>query len=268
MSKKILIIVVLVLTIVGARFYLKKMRARSLVIYSRPAFDIKNKPVILWDIHDVILHKNKAALFSYIWQLDTKKEILACSSWPMARDMLWAFYYMFKTGSTGEEFVGIAQKYGNTPLAQAIISIANNCQELIPDTAAVIQELHAQGYRQHIGSNIGAQIFQDLLERSLFSDIFNNTIFELLASQVVSYNPDFPEATIKKPQAQFYREYLAKNNLAPEQVILIDDKIENVLSAQRVGMYGLVFRDAAQLKKDLWLLLGDSPTEPLAKTGI
>lgn len=267
MGKKILAIVVLVLSILLVRFYLKRAQCRSsLIIYSRPVFNEKNKPIILWDIHDVILRKDMGALFSYIWQLDTKKSILACSSWSMIWDMLRAGFTI-KAGSTGEEFVGIAQKYGNYPLANAIIKIANDCQRLIPDTAALIKELHAQGYRQHIGSNIGERIFQDLMARSLFSDIFNNTIFDFAGSQVVSYNPDFPERTIKKPQLAFYEHYLAKNNLAPEHVILIDDKIENVLGAQKVGMYGLVFRNAAQLKKDLCLLLGDSPTEPLAKTG-
>lgn len=49
------------------------------------------------------------------------------------------------------------------------------------------------------------------------------------------------EAGMRKPDLGFYRQVLEKIDLAPEQVVFVDDKHENVLAANNLGIRGLVF---------------------------
>lgn len=248
--------IVLVCLVSFALYYcIHKVTVQPLKTYTHAHFDVNHKPIILWDIHHVILQKDYAALARVLWYCDTKREIVSNSSWAMAKDMLAGLYDMCLGGSTAEVFATIARKYGNRDLADLVTQLANS-QSLDSETALLIQDLHAQGYRQHIGSNIGATIFENLLTKPQMQTIFNARIFELNASQLVVYNVDNPVATIKKPQHTFYYAYLDKNNLRAQQIVFIDDKYENILAAQQCGMYALQFKNAFQLRADLSVLLG------------
>ncbi|MCX5925412.1 MAG: HAD-IA family hydrolase [Candidatus Dependentiae bacterium] len=248
--------IVLVLLLSFAFYYcMQKMTVQPLKTYTQAHFDTTRKPIVLWDIHHVILQKDYRALAHILWCCDTKKKIVRNSSWAMVKDMLVGLYDMCLGGSTAEVFATIARTYGNKDFADLVTQLANS-QSLIPETALLIHDLHAQGYRQHIGSNIGATIFENLLTKPQVQTIFNANIFELNASQLVTYYPDGIHATIKKPQHAFYYAYLEKNNLTAQQVVFIDDKYENVLAAQQCGMYALQFKNASQLRADLRILLG------------
>ena len=58
--------------------------------------------------------------------------------------------------ATAEVFMAIAARHQNDALAELIATLANT-QRIIPETAAIIQELHRRGYRQHIGYEYGNQ---------------------------------------------------------------------------------------------------------------
>jgi HAD superfamily hydrolase (TIGR01509 family) len=46
---------------------------------------------------------------------------------------------------------------------------------------------------------------------------------------------------MRKPELDFYRQVLQEIDMKPEQVIFVDDKYENVLAANEVGIRGLIF---------------------------
>lgn len=69
--------------------------------------------------------------------------------------------------------------------------------------------------------------------------------------------PDFDERifscdlNIVKPDAAIYHHCLTRMGIAPERALFIDDRVENVEGAQRIGMKGIVHRDAEQTRTEL-----------------
>ena len=61
----------------------------------------------------------------------------------------------------------------------------------------------------------------------------------------------------RKPNLGFFRHVLDSTHTVPESAIFVDDKLENVLSAQSLGLYGIVFYDTAQVAQTLRNLIGD-----------
>lgn len=63
----------------------------------------------------------------------------------------------------------------------------------------------------------------------------------------------FPSYVVgaRKPDAAYYRRVLAMTGLAPESLLLVDDREENVSGARSVGLPALVFHDAATLRKQI-----------------
>ena len=56
---------------------------------------------------------------------------------------------------------------------------------------------------------------------------------------------------IIKPDPKIYKLTLKKLQLEPKETVFIDDKIENVIAANKLGMKGLLFKNALKLQKDL-----------------
>lgn len=55
----------------------------------------------------------------------------------------------------------------------------------------------------------------------------------------------------RKPARAFFRAVLDASGLEPGELLLVDDRAENVEGAARLGIPGLVFRDAPALERDL-----------------
>jgi FMN phosphatase YigB (HAD superfamily) len=51
-------------------------------------------------------------------------------------------------------------------------------------------------------------------------------------------------AGMRKPEAAFYRHVLNAVDLSPRDIMFIDDKVENVLAAQNLGMRAVVFSES------------------------
>jgi glucose-1-phosphatase len=58
---------------------------------------------------------------------------------------------------------------------------------------------------------------------------------------------------VAKPDPEMFRRALEIVGALPQHVVFVDDLIENVLSAQTVGIRSFQFKDAEQLEKDLIL---------------
>jgi epoxide hydrolase-like predicted phosphatase len=69
------------------------------------------------------------------------------------------------------------------------------------------------------------------------------------------------EERLLKPDPEIYRRALTRLDCAPESAMFIDDKPENVLSAQSIGMQGILFRNNEELLRT-WAIPGFSPILP------
>lgn len=59
------------------------------------------------------------------------------------------------------------------------------------------------------------------------------------------------EARLLKPHIKFYKLLIKKLKLPPNKILFIDDKIENLLPARRLGMSSILFKNDKQLVRDL-----------------
>ncbi|MCQ2300903.1 MAG: HAD family phosphatase [Bacteroidales bacterium] len=75
-------------------------------------------------------------------------------------------------------------------------------------------------------------------------------IFQLLDGQIIS-----SEEHVIKPEPEIYHRLFTKFNLKPEECIFTDDRAENVDAGRRLGMKGIVFKDAKQYERELRGLL-------------
>lgn len=55
----------------------------------------------------------------------------------------------------------------------------------------------------------------------------------------------------RKPQEKIYHLFLKKSGCSPKNVLFIDNTRENVVTARKLGMKGIVFKNNRQLKKEL-----------------
>jgi FMN phosphatase YigB (HAD superfamily) len=214
----------------------------------------KTKPIILWDLHGVVVqYKSKDTIYkmvSTIFNYDKKTEALyAKNSIALIKGMLSMTRQLWGPGASGEEFVTVAREHDDQALAELILQLLN-CQTINPGTAAIIKKLHKDGYRQHIGSNMGEHHeFKALLTKQEpeFQEIFHH-IFELDASQLVNYAA---KPVIKKPNPEFFKTYLAKNGLLASQVLFIDDNQKNCAAARELGIDSIHFKNPEQLTPEL-----------------
>ncbi len=75
-------------------------------------------------------------------------------------------------------------------------------------------------------------------------------IFKLLDGQIIS-----SEEHVIKPEPEIYQRLFTRFNLKPEECIFTDDRAENIEGGRRLGMDGIVFKDAKQYERELKELL-------------
>lgn len=58
---------------------------------------------------------------------------------------------------------------------------------------------------------------------------------------------------IGKPKKEFFEIFLNKFKLKPEECVFIDDREENIVAADKLGIKGILFENTNKLKKELQL---------------
>ncbi|CAI6334380.1 unnamed protein product [Periconia digitata] len=99
-----------------------------------------------------------------------------------------------------------------------------------PDQEVVsfLEDLKISSYiRLFAMSNVGKEDFADVEKKTDLS------LFDLVFTSAA--------ARARKPDLKFYHQVLEKIGLAPEHVLFIDDREENVSAARKVGLNGFVF---------------------------
>ena len=59
------------------------------------------------------------------------------------------------------------------------------------------------------------------------------------------------EEKVIKPEPEIYQRLFDKFNLKPEECIFADDRAENIEGGRRLGLDGIVFKDAKQYEREL-----------------
>lgn len=204
----------------------------------------KKNIVILWDLHQVIFQRSivhwaylfitNAKLFSIIRHLDLP-------TLKIMGQLVLRKLKLYPHEITSEEFIAVARAAHNTALIDLVVLIS--C-DYYPDQKIVelIQNLHTLGYTQHVGSNIGTTVFATFYKKYPH-------IFSLFSHYHIVHSDQLPVA--KKPNRLFFTQYLENKKREPQEVIFIDDRRANIVTAQQTGIIGILFKDASQLESDL-----------------
>ncbi|WP_346355938.1 HAD family phosphatase [Azotosporobacter soli] len=109
------------------------------------------------------------------------------------------------------------------------------------DSVAILQELKAKGCRLLILSNFHQAAREAVCAKHLFFRVFDGGIF--------SY-----EVKLLKPETEIYQTLLQRYQLTAEETVFIDDTLENIEASKRLGIKGIHFRSAAELRLQLQAL--------------
>ncbi len=101
-----------------------------------------------------------------------------------------------------------------------------------------LQELKKKGYRLYYLSNFAETARRDCEDALDFLPYMDGGIF--------SY-----EEKVIKPEEVIYHLLLEKYGLQPKESVFLDDSPQNVVTAQKLGLHGIVFKDREQAEKEL-----------------
>ena len=110
--------------------------------------------------------------------------------------------------------------------------------DAVPGTVDVFRDLKGQGLKVCALSNWSAETFPIARERFEFLSWFDRIVVS-------------GEVGLAKPDPAIFTLAMELCGLVAEETIFIDDVIENVETARRVGMDALLFRNAEELRIDL-----------------
>ena len=101
----------------------------------------------------------------------------------------------------------------------------------------LLTQLKAEGYKLYGLTNWCSKVYLTMAQFP---------IFKLLDGQIIS-----SEEHVIKPEPEIYQRLFTKFNLKPEECIFADDRVENIEGGRRLGMDGIVFKDAKQYEREL-----------------
>lgn len=105
------------------------------------------------------------------------------------------------------------------------------------DIRALIGELRAQGNRVVCGTNTIESHYQNHIEHGDYA-LFDQTYASCLMG-------------VSKPDPDFWRIILTAEDVDAKDAVFTDDRQENVDAAAALGIHSILFRSAAELRKEL-----------------
>jgi len=108
----------------------------------------------------------------------------------------------------------------------------------IPQGLDWFNRAHAKGYKIYILSNYPKNLYEAIAAKHEF--------FKRAHGQVISY-----QVKKIKPETDIYHELLTKYDLQPQECLFIDDKKENILAGQAIGIDGIVCGDHCVVDQEL-----------------
>jgi FMN phosphatase YigB (HAD superfamily) len=199
------------------------------------------EPIIAFDLHGVIFKRDYRRMAQILWKFPNKSKLVLALCSPF---FLFDAIKLWHNKGVAEQFIiCLAQKHKRLlPFVPLGITIANT-QKLVPETVALLRELHDHGYKLHIFSNIGSIIFADLIPQ--YPDVFALFTSATLPSQENEYT--------RKPYPHAFNNFFRNSGAigTSADVIFIDDSISNIWAAREHGIKTIYFRSAAKLRKQL-----------------
>lgn len=152
----------------------------------------------------------------------------------------WEMAYPLDTGRESE--IDFYKKYSNhmalkTPIKN-ILKIRRSIIKPIKGTINIIKSLKKKKYRLAMLNNEYKECMDYLLRKYSY--------FKYFKTRVTS-----SDAHCRKPDSKIYHIMISKLKLKPHECLFVDDLEANIHTARKLGIKTILFKNPAQLKKDL-----------------
>jgi HAD superfamily hydrolase (TIGR01509 family) len=124
----------------------------------------------------------------------------------------------------------------------AILDAVRDSLVVKPETVQLIRALQAKGTPLYCLSNMPAGIYTHLRRRHNFWDAFSGVVIS-------------GEVKMMKPEPAVFRHLLDTFKLHAQESVFIDDVLANIDGARQMGLHTIWFKDAAQCRRELDLVL-------------
>jgi len=155
-----------------------------------------------------------------------------------------------KREGLGEWYFHIAEMH-NPHMKEYLLRVTNGRKRPIEGTVQIIRELRKAHVSQFTASNMGSRLLADLKQKPGFE--FITDCFDLDRSQHVTAQG--LKKNIIKPHADFFYDFLNRNDFDATQIIFVDDKPKNVAAARKAGLHAIQFKNPEQLRNELHALI-------------
>lgn len=150
------------------------------------------------------------------------------------------FLNLLRGKLTEEEYLNhvLKNKKWNVSVEQLKIAIRQNLNQPIPGTMEIIKELKEGKYQLILLSDHAREWMKYIEENNKDLEIFDKKIFS------------YDIGTVKSDE-QTFKIVLEQAGIVADETLFIDDYEKNVENAEAVGIHGIVFENAEQLRKVL-----------------
>jgi 2-haloacid dehalogenase len=199
------------------------------------------RTTVIFDLGGVLIRWNPRFLYSKLIADEAEMEAfladVCTSDWNECQD----------AGRTFEE--GARELIARHPDKEALIrAFGDRFQEMIPgaleDTAEVLADLKARGTPLYALTNWSSETFPPQRERFPFLALFDGIVVS-------------GDEGLIKPDARLFQRLLERYGVAAEEAVFIDDDPGNARAAAALGIHGIHFQGADDLRvrlRDLGLL--------------
>ena len=105
------------------------------------------------------------------------------------------------------------------------------------DTVKFYNEVYSQGYDIYLLTNFSKDGYEYISNKF---DFFKKAKGAVVSSHI----------KIAKPDIRIYQYLLDTYNLNPDECVFIDDSVANIKAASELGIYGIVYTDIENLRKE------------------
>ena len=151
------------------------------------------------------------------------------------------FLNLLRGKLTEEEYLNhvLKNRNWNVSVEQLKTVIRSNLNKPIPGTMEIVKQLKAEGKYQLILLSDHAREWMEYIEEK-------NKDLKMFDKKIFSYDIE----TVKSDE-QTFKIVLEQAGIVADETLFIDDYEKNVKNAEAVGIHGIVFENAEQLRKIL-----------------
>ncbi len=201
--------------------------------------------VILYDLGNVILPFNHFQIAEKLSRFSQKKEFQDPSN-------MFSYLFDFERGAVNGYEVGKVSSSEFFQSLREILQLSLSFEDFIPiwneifiENREVSQIILSQKGRWKLGmlSNTNPLHFDYILSKFSVIRVFDRWILS-------------HEAGFKKPAVEIFQKAIDWASVEPRRILFIDDMKKHIEVAASLGMHGIHFLSAGQLREDLSLKLG------------